>query len=134
MIKTLYDDLAKIRDAKRQAAAIVEPTPANAPIRASAKTLTDALVAVESELTQIQGEGGQDALNFPGRMDNQLLSLYGALVGPERRLGTPALERYRDLKPEAQKLLDRSKAALSADIAAFNAAATRAGLKTIELR
>jgi hypothetical protein len=134
MIKTLYDDLARIRDAKRQAAAIAEPTPANAPIRASVKTLTDALVAVESELTQIQGEGGQDALHFPGRMDNQLIALYGALVGPERRLGTPALERYRDLKPEAQKLLDQARTVLTRDIATFNAAATRAGLKTIEIR
>ena len=105
MIDQLYDDLARIRDAKRQAGEIIAPTPANAPIRAAAKTLTDALVAVESELTQIQGEGGQDALNFPGRMDNQLLTLYGALTGPERRLGTPALERYRDLKPPAQALL-----------------------------
>jgi hypothetical protein len=32
-------------------------------------------------MTQMQGEGGQDALNFPGRMDNQLLALYGAIVG-----------------------------------------------------
>ena len=134
MIKTLYDDLAKIRDAKRQAAEIIAPAPANAPIRAAAKTLTDALVAVESELTQIRGEGGQDALNFPGRMDNQLIALYGALSNPERRLGTPALERYKDLKPEAQKLLDRSKAVLATDIATFNAAATRAGLKTITVR
>jgi hypothetical protein len=67
-------------------------------------------------------------------MDNQLIALYGALSNPERRLGTPALERYRDLKPEAQKLLDRSKAVLATDIATFNTAAARAGLKTIAIR
>ena len=54
-------------------------------------------------MTQMQGEGGQDALNFPGRIDNQLLSLYEAIIGPERRLGTPLLERYKDLKPQADK-------------------------------
>jgi len=134
MIKTLYDDLAKIREAKKQAAAIAEKSPANSPVRAAAKTLTDALVAVESELTQIQGEGGQDALNFPGRMDNQLIALYGALSGPDRKLGTPALERYKDLKPEVDKLLARSKTVLSTDIATFNTAATRAGLDPIVVK
>jgi hypothetical protein len=134
MIDQLYDDLARIRDAKRQAGEIIAPTPANAPIRAAAKTLTDALVAVESELTQIQGEGGQDALNFPGRMDNQLLTLYGALTGPERRLGTPALERYRDLKPPAQALLERAKTVLNTDLSTFNTIAARAGLATIVVR
>jgi hypothetical protein len=134
MIKTLYDDLARIRDAKKQAAAISEKAPANSPVRAAAKTLTDALVAVESELTQIQGEGGQDALNFPGRMDNQLIALYGAVASPDRRLGTPVKERYKDLKPEADKLLARAKGVLSADIKTFNTAATKAGLETIVVK
>ena len=31
------------------------------------------LEAVEGDMTQMHGEGGQDALNFPGRTDNQLL-------------------------------------------------------------
>ena len=127
MIGTLYADLARIRDAKKQAAEIAGKTPA---LAAAAKTLTDKLVAVESELTQIQGEGGQDALNFPGRMDNQLLTLYGGIVGAERRLGSAALDRYKDLKPEADRLLSRAKAAIAAEIPAFNTAATRAGAAT----
>ena len=134
LIKTRYDDLAKIREAKKQAAAINEKSPANSPVRAATKTLSDALVGVESELTQIQGEGGQDALNFPGRMDNQLIALYGAVATPDRRLGTPVRERYKDLKPEVDKLLARSKAVLSKDIATFNSVATKAGLDTIVLK
>jgi photosystem II stability/assembly factor-like uncharacterized protein len=135
LIKNLYDDLAQIRDARKQAAAISEKSPANSPVRAAAKTLTDALVGVESELTQIQGEGGgQDALNFPGRMDNQLIALYGAVASPDRRLGTPVSERYKDLKPEADRLLARSKAVLSKDIVTFNTVATKAGLEPIVLK
>ena len=83
-------------------------------------------------MTQIRGEGGQDALNFPGRMDNQLLSLYGGLVGPERRLGSAALERYRDLKPPADKLLAQAKAVLATEVDRFNAAATKAGVAVIK--
>ena len=132
MIATLYADLARIRDAKRQAAAIVEKLPAGTAMRATAATLVSALEAVESEMTQIHGEGGQDALNFPGRMDNQLLSLYSGMVGPERRLGSAAMERYRDLKPPADKLLAQAKAVLSTEVDRFNAAATKAGVGVIK--
>ena len=80
------------------------------------------------------GEGGQDALNFPGRTDNQLLSLYGAIIGPERRMGSPVLERYKDLKPQAEQLRQRWTAALKNDVQTFNAAATRAGASPIVVK
>jgi hypothetical protein len=85
-------------------------------------------------MTQLSGEGGQDALNFPGRMDNQLLTLYGAIVAPERRLGSPVLERYKDLKPQAEGLRGRWQAALKNEVAAFNAVATKAGLAPIVVK
>jgi len=85
-------------------------------------------------MTQMRGEGGQDALNFPGRMDNQLLALYGAIIGPERRMGSPILERYKDLKPQAEALRKRWVGALQTDLAAFNAAATRAGVAPIVVK
>jgi hypothetical protein len=83
----------------------------------------------------MRGEaGGQDALNFPGRTDNQLLALYGAIIQPERRMGTPILERYKDLKPVADKLRQRWVAALKDDVAAFNAAAVKAGAAPIVVK
>ena len=100
---------------------------ASSPLAAASKTLIAALDGAEADMTQMQGEGGQDALNFPGRMDNQLISLYGGLVGPERKLGTPAMERYKDLKPLALKVLDRATASLKNDVAAFNKIATSNG-------
>ena len=134
MIKRLYDDLARIRDAKRQAREMADKAGASSPIAAAAKTMIAGLESAEADMTQMQGEGGQDALNFPGRMDNQLISLYGGIIGPERRLGTPALERYKDLKPEAMKVLDRATAALKNDIAAFNKVATSNGAAAIVVK
>ena len=132
MVKDLYDNLARIRDAKKQAADLAAKTPA---LAGPAKTLKDRLEAVEGDMTQMQGEaGGQDALNFPGRTDNQLLSLYSAIIGPERRLGSPVLERYKDLKPQAEALRKRWITALQDDVAAFNAAATRAGVAPIVVK
>jgi len=131
-IKDLYDTLARLRDVKKQAAESAAKAADGAPARAAAKTMTDRLVAIESDMTQVQGEGGQDALNFPWRMDNQLIALYQAIIGGERRLGTPVMERYKDLKPEADKLMGRAKAALLAEVAAYNAIATGAGLAAIK--
>ena len=131
MLSTLYTDLARLRDAKRQANEMTGKAPANSPVRAAAKTLIDKLTAAESELTQIRGEGGQDALNFPGRLDNQLIVLYGSITGPDRRLGSPVHERYKDLKPEADRMLAQARTALTADLQASNAVAAKAGMGSI---
>ena len=133
-LKTLYADLARIRDAKKQAAALVETAGASSPVAAAARTLTDRLTAAESDMTQIQGEGGQDALNFPGRLDNQLVVLYGGIVALERRMGSAILDRYRDLKPVADPILRRAATALQTDVATFNAVATGAGLTPITVK
>lgn len=131
-IKDLYDNLGRIRDAKRQAADLATKTPA---LAAAAGTLKDRLEAVEADMTQMRGQsGGQDALNFPGRMDNQLLTLYGAIIAPERRMGSPVLERYKDLKPQADQLRQRWVTALKQDVATFNAAATKAGATPIVVK
>jgi hypothetical protein len=134
LIKDLYDNLARIRDVKRQASESTAKLPQNSPAAVAARTLRERLEAVEGDMTQLRGEGGQDALNFPGRMDNQLISLYGGLTGPERRLGTPARDRYADLKPEAEQLRSRWQAALRDDVTAFNAVAAKAGLPAIVVK
>jgi hypothetical protein len=134
-IKELYDTLGRMRDAKRQANELAAKTGAGSPIAAAAKALTDRITAVEGDMTQLQGDaGGQDALNFPGRTDNQLLVLYGSIVNTERRMGSPVLERYKDLKPESDKLMLRAHATLKTEVAAFNAAAAKVGLGPIVVK
>jgi hypothetical protein len=133
-IKELYDNIARMRDAKSQAAERVETAGADSPVAAAARALTTGLEAVEGDMTQLQGSANQDALNFPGRMDNQLVVLYQNIVGRERRLGSPVRERYADLKPEVDGLMQRAREALQVEIAAFNEVATAAGLDPIEVR
>jgi len=131
-IKSLYDNLARIRDVKKQTSEIAQKAGANSAVTAASKLLTDKLVSIEGDLTQLQGEGGQDALNFPGRMDNQLIALYQNIVGTERHMGTTIRERYKDLKPQADQLMLRATTALKTDVAAFNTVATGAGLEAIK--
>ncbi len=131
MVNQLYTYVLAIRDARGQ---IDEITKTRRNLQAAGTTLKDKLTAAESELTQIQGEGGQDSLNYPGRLDNQLIVLYNAIANPERRLGTPAMERYTDLKPVAEKLLAQARAALTSDVATFNAAATKVKAPTVVVK
>jgi len=133
-LKQLYDNLAKIRDAKQQAADSASKAGAQSGAMAAARTLTDKLVAVEGDLTQMQGEASQDSLNFPGRFDNQLVALYSNIVGLERKLNTAVTERYNDIRPQFDALMERAGTALKADVDAFNAAAARAGAATITIK
>jgi photosystem II stability/assembly factor-like uncharacterized protein len=133
MIKELYASVASIRDVRQQLETIAK-SPAASAMQPGVKTLRSALDAAEGDLTQMQGEGGQDSLNFPGRLDNQLIVLYQSIVNSERRLGTPQMERYKDLKPPADKMLAAARNVLTKDVAAFNAAASKAGAGTITVK
>jgi hypothetical protein len=133
-IKTMYETLTKMRDAKTQAAQIADKAGTGSPVSAAAKKLNDQLVAVEGDLTQLQGEAGQDALNFPGRLDNQMVALYSNIVQLERRLNKSVKERYTDLRPQLDDLMERAAGALKSDVDAFNSVASKAGAATITVK
>jgi photosystem II stability/assembly factor-like uncharacterized protein len=128
-IKQLYDTLLTIRDVKKQASEIAQKADARARMEAAAKLLTDKLVAIEGEITQLQGEAGQDALNFPGRIDNQWIALYGNVTNQERKVNKAVTERYADLTPPTDALMQKAATSLKVDVDAFNAAAKKAGVK-----
>jgi photosystem II stability/assembly factor-like uncharacterized protein len=127
-IKTLYDTLAKLRDVKQQTAKIAEKGGA---VAAPAKTFTDQITAVEGDMTQLQGEAGQDALNFPGRLDNQLVALYSNIAQEERKLNKSVKERYEDLRKPTDDVMKRAQTVLTTDLAAFNEASTKAGAGSV---
>jgi hypothetical protein len=133
--KRLFDELARIRDTKSQVAAAAATKPGATPTMAqAAKALTDKLVGVESVLTQVQGEGGQDGLNFPGRLDNQWTVLYSNASSTERWPVRGVIERYNDLMPETNKLFADIQAVLPKDVAAYNAVAAKAGVPSITVK
>ena len=130
----MYDTVLSMRDAKRQADELAKKAGEKSPVAAAARTMRERIEAVEGDMTQLRGSSGQDALNFPGRMDNQLVVLYGNIVGSERRLGTPITDRYKDLKPGVEALLAKGAATLKSEVAAFNAVSQKAGGGTITVK
>ena len=118
--KGLYDELARMRSVKEQATTIGEELAEEGDEYAEAAAeLNRKIEAVEGELTQLQGSSGQDALNFPGRLDNQFNALYGTV---SNTVPTPggAYERWEDLQPMLTPLIEQIHAIYGADVAAFN--------------
>ena len=130
--KQLYDRLAQ--DPRRQAAGRAKLPRRRRALAAAAKTFKDNAEKVEGDMTQLRGEANQDALNFPGRMDNQVVVLYGNIVSGERKLPSAVTERYADLKPQFEELMKRAAAVTTTEVATFNAAATRAGAAGITIK
>lgn len=122
-IKELYDNLLKLRDVRRQAnetAQRLEKGGYGREAIEAARALGDKLTAIEGELTQLRGEGGQDALNFPGRLDNQWVKLYNEVASPDGGPTAGCKQRFEDLKPELARLLGRLQQVFESDLAAFN--------------
>jgi len=121
--KLLYDEIAQLRSVKAQATGIGKQL-ADAGYGDDASTAASALnqklTAVEGELTQLQGEGGQDSLNFPGRLDQQFNGLYGAVAGGGAPVTGGVKERWADLQPMLEPFLDQIHEIYATELVAFN--------------
>jgi photosystem II stability/assembly factor-like uncharacterized protein len=103
-------------------AAIVED------IRNRSKAIDVVLKEIETALIQTKNETGQDPINFPPMLDDQLAYLYSHVTSS---YGTPtqgAYQRFEDLTAETQPPLDRLQALVADQVAAFNAALEAAGV------
>jgi hypothetical protein len=132
--KMLYDELAQLRSVKEQATRIGEQLAeagyGNEAMQA-AREMVRKLEAVEGELTQLQGEGGQDALNFPGRLDNQLNALYGQVANGDPPVQGGAYERWEDIKDALDPHVEAIHEIYDTDLVAFNEIAGEHGMRVV---
>jgi len=136
-VAELYAALAQVRDIKAQASdlgARMRRAGMGEDVAQAAEALSRKLTMIEGELTQLQGEGGQDALNFPGRLDNQFVALYGAVTGGDAGPSKGAYERFEDIKPELSKHLSNLEETLTSEVAAFNELIEKKGVKPLITR
>jgi hypothetical protein len=68
----------------------------------------------------VKSKSGQDPINFPPQIDNQLTALYGYVVDGDFRPTAGAHERLSDLKPELRKIRSRFDEIVATDVAALN--------------
>jgi hypothetical protein len=103
----------------------------DAQLKAAGDRLSERLSAVEQDIYQVKNQSGQDPLNFPIKTNNRLASLLGVTMRGEGKPTANIAPIFEDLKKELKSETDRLEEVLSADLAAFNQAATKAGLQPV---
>ena len=100
-------------------------------LKAAGDRLTESLSAVEQDIYQVKNQSGQDPLNFPIKTNNRLASLLGMATRGEGKPTANIVPIFEDLKKELKAETDKLDEVLSADLAAFNTAAQKAGVSPV---
>ncbi len=100
-------------------------------LTALADSIASRLTAVEEQLMQTKNESRQDPLNFPPRLDAQLVYLYGIVGGADAPPTDGAYERLDDLNAELDGVLAELRSVLDGEVAAFNAALAEAEVPAV---
>ena len=89
-------------------------------IQEAAKRVSEALTAIEEKLYQTKLESNQDPLNFPPMLDNQIVYLYGIVIGSEVKPTDGSYDRYEELKAELSEHLSALEKVTATELADFN--------------
>jgi len=87
----------------------------------SAKGMNDRLKKIEEEIIQVHIKAGQDALNYPIKLNNKIAALTGVVGSADTRPTKQARDVFDELSAELGALLDRYGAIVAHDLPAFNA-------------
>src|SRR3954464_5717769 len=120
-----------IRSIKRQLDARDTAMASNNAYKTLVKAFRDSLSTVEDSLYQTKNRAGQDPLNYPVRLNNQLGALNGFVQSGERRPTKQAYEVYDILSGKTATELRRLKYAETVMLPRVNAALKAAGQEAI---
>jgi len=98
---------------------------------ALAKTFGDSLHAAEDSIYQTKNQSGEDPLNFPVRLNNQLAALMGFIASGDRRPPPQAYEVFSALSPKLDVQVGRYKKSMDLYLTKINALLKAAGLAPI---
>jgi photosystem II stability/assembly factor-like uncharacterized protein len=116
-----------IRNVKRQLEDRASKMSGNANFGSMAKQFEDQLSNVEDSIYQTRNQSGEDPLNFPIRINNQLAALLGFVTAGERRPPPQSYDVFKVLAPKFQTEDTRYKRLINVDLAKINAALKAAG-------
>ena len=96
-----------------------------------AEGIVQKLDALEEELIQVRSESGQDPINYPPKLDDQIAYLYSTVNGQDARPTQGCYERFEDLKKVLGLYSDQFDSILEEEVAAFSKALEDAGVPRI---
>ncbi|HEU4786845.1 MAG TPA: glycosyl hydrolase, partial [Gemmatimonadaceae bacterium] len=126
-VSAANDAVKTIRNVRRQLDDRAPKMSSNAGFGTMVKTFEDQLANVEDSLYQTKNRSGEDPLNFPVRINNQMAALLGFVASGERRPPKQSYDVFAVLDPKLQTELARYKRVMDANLAKINAALKAAG-------
>ncbi len=119
-----HSTLETTRDVRAQITALADRLQSGEPdedLTALVEASTARLDAIEKKIYQTNAEASQDVLNFPPRLDNQLLDLLGVVQSADAAPTAGATERYDVLRAELDAVQSELQEVLDSDVRAFTA-------------
>ncbi len=117
------DAIIQIRDLREQINAInarLKNDPRAKVIADAGKTVDTKMTVVEEALIQTKAKSGQDVLNFPVRLNNDLVALSGVVGSADSAPTKQSYEVFDTVSRAVDEQLAKWKAIVATDVAAYN--------------
>ncbi len=117
------DAIIQIRDVREQINAInkrLKDDPRAKAIADAGKALDTKMTVVEEALIQTKAKSGQDVLNFPVRLNNDLVALSGVVGSADSAPTKQSYEVFDTVSNAVDEQLAKWKAIVSTEVAAYN--------------
>ena len=121
----------RIREIKEQVAERLKKS-SDAGLKTAADRLTANLTTVEEAIYQTKNQSGQDPLNYPIRINNRIAGLNRIVNAGDGKPIGGAYTIFKEVTAELKVETDKLQKVLATDLAAFNAAAQKAGVDPIK--
>ena len=126
------EGVIEIRNLKKDLTDRAGKMTANTAFGPLVKKFADSLSAVEDSLYQTKNQSGQDPLNFPIRLNDQIGGLMSFIASGERRPPKQAYDVFNVLGPKLDVQVTRMERIIAADLPKVNAALKAAGQPEIK--
>ncbi len=117
------DAIIQIRDVREQVNAEnkrLKDDPREKAVADAGKALDKKMTEVEEQLIQTKAKSGQDVLNFPVRLNNDLVALSGVVGSADTAPTKQSYEVFEDVSKKVDEQLAKWKTIVSTDVAAYN--------------
>jgi hypothetical protein len=101
-------------------------------LNAPAERLTTRLSAVEEDVYQVRNRSGQDPLNFPIKINNQLAALFRIIETGDAKPTDQSYVVFKELSAQLEAIKAQLDSLLKNDLSQFNQAATKAGQAAVK--
>lgn len=122
-LSEIHEAVNAIRDIKKQADDFVkklEKHPAKDTVTAMVKRLSQNLSKVEEELMQVKIKSGQDALNYPIKLNDKLAGVASVAGSADAKPTQQSLDLYRELSLKIDEQLATYRKIIETDLPMFN--------------